>query len=161
MLIMMIPMLRRWLNRKENKKENKNELKEPLKLTSTKKIIASFFGVISGILAGIFGLSGTPPVTAALYSLGLPVLVVVGTTIFVLIFNSVAGVAGYLVLGKFDIILTLLLGSGAVLGAFLGPKLLARIDKSTIESVIPLIFMIISLIFRSITPSSNFFFENM
>jgi len=58
------------------------------RLTGTKRIIASFFGVAGGILAGVFGISGTPPVTAGLYSLGLPAILVVGTTVFVLIFNS-------------------------------------------------------------------------
>lgn len=59
-------------------------------ITGHKRIIASFFGVAGGILAGVFGLSGTGHVTAGLYSLGLPTLLVVGTTIFVLVFNSVA-----------------------------------------------------------------------
>ncbi|MGB9980523.1 hypothetical protein [Methanobacterium sp.] len=50
------------------------------------------------------------------------------TTIFVLVFNSVAVIGGYLILGRFDLNLTLLLGGGAVAGALLGPKLLGRID---------------------------------
>jgi len=109
---------------------------------------ASFFGVAGGVLAGIFGLSGTPPVTAGLYSLGLPALMVVGTTIFVLIFNSLAGIVGYILLGRFDITLTLLLGSGAVFGAFLGPKvILNRIDRMTLEKFIPLIFILFSITF--------------
>ncbi|MCZ3367331.1 MULTISPECIES: hypothetical protein [Methanobacterium] len=54
----------------------------------------------------------------------MPTLMVVGTTIFVLVFNSVAGIGGYFMLGRFDLSLTLLLGSGAVIGALLGPKLL-------------------------------------
>ena len=129
------------------KKKIYQKIKKKLTLTGYKRIIASFFGVISGILAGVFGLSGTVPVTAGLYSLGLPTLMVVGTTVFVLVFNSIAGVGGYFLLGRFDITLTILLGSGAVLGAFLGPKLLGRIDKKIIEKVIPPILILISIIF--------------
>ena len=72
---------------------------------------------------------------------------VVGTTIFVLVFNSVAGIGGYFLLGRFDLTLTLLLGNGAVIGALLGPKLLNRIDKVIIERVIPLVLIAISIIF--------------
>ena len=122
-------------------------VKESLKLSGTRRIIASFFGVLSGILAGVFGLSGTPPVTAGLYSLGLPAVIVVGTTVFVLVFNSVAGVAGYLVLGRFDLTLTLLLGSGAVIGALIGPRLFERIGQDVFERILPPIFMIISVVF--------------
>jgi uncharacterized protein len=42
-------------------------------------------------------------------------------------FDSIAGVGGYFLLGRFDLTLILLLGFGAVLGAFLGPRLLDRI----------------------------------
>jgi uncharacterized membrane protein YfcA len=151
LLLMVIPMIRRVLaghnKQADEEKEDISEDKKKLTLTGYKKIIASFFGVISGILAGVFGLSGTAPVTAGLYSLGLPTLMVVGTTVFVLVFNSIAGVGGYFLLGRFDITLTILLGSGAVLGAFLGPKLLGRIDKKIIEKVIPPILILISIIF--------------
>jgi uncharacterized membrane protein YfcA len=151
LLIMAIPMIRRILGRRKQQTNEKNEDisedKKTLTLTGYKRILASFFGVISGILAGVFGLSGTPPVTAGLYSLGLPTLMVVGTTVFILVFNSIAGIGGYFLLGRFDITLTIMLGSGAVLGAFLGPKLLDRIDKRVIEKVIPPILVLISIIF--------------
>ena len=67
-------------------------------LTGSRRIIASFFGVAGGILVGVFGLSETGPVTGGLYSLGLPTLMVVGTTVFVLVFNSVAVIGGYFIL---------------------------------------------------------------
>lgn len=152
LLVMAIPMIRRVLKEREEakdkditKKQENND--KTATLTGSRRVIASFFGVAGGILAGVFGLSGTAPVTSGLYSLGLPSLMVVGTTIFVLVFNSIAGIGGYFLLGKFDITLTLLLGGGAVLGAFLGPKLLGRIDRGIIERVIPPILILISIIF--------------
>ena len=157
LLVMAIPMIRRVLGERkkhkaedketETQKNEKSEDKKTVTLTGSRRVIASFFGVAGGILAGVFGLSGTAPVTSGLYSLGLPSLMVVGTTIFVLVFNSIAGIGGYFLLGKFDITLTLLLGGGAVIGAFLGPKLLGRIDRGIIERVIPPILILISIIF--------------
>lgn len=158
LIVMAIPMMRRVLGeyKKQGKAEDeedtlkKHENKETddtVTLTGFRRIIASFFGVAGGILAGIFGLSGTAPVTSGLYSLGLPAVMVVGTTIFVLVFNSIAGIGGYLLLGRFDLTLTLLLGCGAVVGAFLGPRLLGKIDQVILERVIPPIIIVITIIF--------------
>jgi hypothetical protein len=46
------------------------------------------------------------------------------TTIFVLVFNSAAGVGGYFLLGRLYLTSTLLLGSRVIINIVLGPKLL-------------------------------------
>ena len=97
-------------------------------------------------MAGTFGISGTPPVTAGLYSLGLPAIMVVGTSVFVLIFNSVTGIGSYFLLGRLDITLIILLGGGAAVGAFLGPKMLKKIDPRTFEKIFAPLIVTISLI---------------
>jgi uncharacterized protein len=152
-LLMMIPMLRSFLKRRktneskvnENQKENETNI-EPTRLTGTKRIIASFFGLASGLLAGVFGISGTPPVSAGLYSLGLPAMMVVGTTVFVLIFNSITGIGSYFFLGKLDITLIILLAGGAAVGAFFGPKILKKIDPKTFEKIYVPVIVTISLV---------------
>lgn len=137
-LLMILPMLRSALKRHEKPAktniENENT-KKSARLTGPKRIIATFFGVAGGIMAGIFGISGTPPVVAGLYSLGMPAILVVGTTVFVLIFNSAAGIGGYFLLGRLDLHLIILLGGGAVIGAFIGPKLLKKIDPVILEKI--------------------------
>ncbi|WP_231551399.1 hypothetical protein [Methanobacterium sp. SMA-27] len=46
----------------DNEYNNKDENKiNSNRLTRTKRIIASCFGVASGIMAGVFGISGTHP----------------------------------------------------------------------------------------------------
>jgi len=147
LLIMIIPVIRRALEVRKKQKDEKTEDKEPLRLTGYKRVLASFFGVVSGMLAGIFGLSGAGPVTVGLYSLGLPAVIVVGTSVFVLLFNSIAGVGGYFLLGRFDLTLTLLLVSGAVVGAYIGPKLLDRIGQEAFENFLPPVMIMITIIF--------------
>jgi len=152
-LLMMIPMVRSFLKRRKTQ-DDKDEInigehessKEYLKLTGPKKIIASLFGVASGLLAGIFGISGTPPVSAGLYSLGLPAMMVVGTTVFVLIFNSVTGIGGYFLMGRLDLTLIILLAGGAMVGAFIGPKLLKKINPKTFEKIYVPVIVTISLV---------------
>lgn len=162
LLIFAIPMIRRFIKTYRKPKNHKTDIdsstdaqkvvgedpeRETLKLQGPKRIFASLFGVAGGVLAGVFGLSSTPPISAGLYSLGLPTLMVVGTTVFVLVFNSLAGIGGYLFLGRFDVVLTVLLGGGAVVGSFLGPKLLEKAGKDIVEKFIPPVLIGISVIF--------------
>ena len=150
MLLMMIPMLRSFINRHKNQegevKKGTSSKNEPIVLTRPRQFLASLFGVASGLLAGIFGISGTPPVSAGLYSLGLPAMTVVGTTVFVLIFNSLTGIGGYFLLGRLDITLIILLAGGAAVGAFIGPKLLKKINPQTFEKIYVPVILTISLV---------------
>lgn len=134
-LIMLIPMLRSLIQRNRKLKEKNEDKDEKLTLTGPRKVIASLFGVISGLMAGVFGISGTAPIIAGLYSLGLPAAMVVGTSVFVLIFNSVAGIGGFYLLGRLDLTLIILLGGGSAVGAFIGPLLLKKINPKTFEKI--------------------------
>jgi len=134
-LIMIIPMLRSLIQRHKQLKGKNADKDVKLTLTGFKRVIASFFGVAGGLLAGIFGISGTPPIVAGLYSLGLPAVMVVGTSVFVLIFNSIAGIGGFYLLGRLDLTLIILLGGGAAVGAFIGPLLLKKINPKTFEKI--------------------------
>lgn len=112
-------------------------------LTTSKAALGSFFGVVSGVMAGLFGTSGTATIVAGLYILDLPVTMVVGTSVLVVLFNAVSGSAGHLAAGQFDLLLVMLLGGGAVIGAFLGPRLLARINVQTLEKVYGILFTLL------------------
>ncbi len=140
-LIMLIPIIRSYLKRR-----NQMDEENLVTLKGSRKILASFFGVASGLMAGVFGLSGTPPLSMGLYSLGFPAMMVVGTSVFVLIFNSITGIGGYYLLGRLDIPLIILLGSGAVVGAFIGPILLKKIDPGTFEKIYGPLIVVISLV---------------
>ena len=113
------------------------------KITPRKGVLGSLFGLLSGTMAGMFGISGTPPVIAGLYILGLPAPSVVGTSIFILLFNAVSGLFGHIALGQFDLKLVVLLCSGSVVGAYLGPNLLGRIDSKNLERVFGPLFILI------------------
>ena len=142
LLIMTVPMIINALKRrKKSYKEN-----ESVKLTSKKAFLGSFFGVVSGTMAGLFGISGTPPVTAGLYIFGLPAVAVVGTSLFVLTFNAVSGLSGYYLLGQFNLTLIILLGGGVALGAFIAPYIVKRINEQTIEKIYAPLLVSLNLI---------------
>ncbi len=111
-------------------------------------------GITAGIVAGLFGTSGTAPVLAGMLMLRLPVMQVIGTSVLVVFINAFAGFGGHLFLGEFDMQLILLLGSGATVGAYLGPRLLSNIrpkkkeNKFRLVMGLLLIVVGISLAFR-------------
>ena len=144
---MVIPMLRSLVQRHQKLKEKNEDKEETVTLTGPRRVIASLFGVASGLLAGVFGISGTPPIIAGLYSLGLPAAMVVGTSVFVLIFNSIAGIGGFYLLGRLDLTLIILLGGGAAVGAFIGPLLLKKINPKTFEKIYGPVIVGIMVIF--------------
>lgn len=142
MIVLGIPMA--LSSRKRNERGNSSEQFLP-SFTWAKGVAGLIFGVLSGIMAGLFGISGTPPVIAGLYILGFPAATVVGTSVFVLLFNAVSGLIGHLMLGHFNLILILPLGCGAAIGAFVGPKFLSKIKTSTLERVYGPIFISITI----------------
>ena len=115
-------------------------------VTKDKIVIATLFGLLSGMMAGMFGVSGTPPVITGLYLLGYAAPVVVGTSVFVLLFNAVSGLFGHLIVGQFDLLLIILLGTGAALGAYVGPKLLSKMRITTLEKGYAPLFISMNII---------------
>ena len=80
-------------------------------------------------------------------SLGLPAVMVIGTSVFVLIFNSLAGIGGFYVLGRLNPTLIILLGGGAAVGAFIRPVLLKKINPKTFEKIYGPLLVSIMVIF--------------
>lgn len=132
----------------ESEERFDDEIKEFV-ITKLAKLKATGFGLLSGVMAGVFGISGSLPITTGLYSLGLKSRVVIGTTVFVLIFNSLAGIVGYYALGRLDIPIILLLAIGSIFGGFLGPRILNKIDSDNLEKHYPP-FMVALMIIISI-----------
>ena len=104
-------------------------------------------------MSGMLGVSGTPPILAGLYSLGLSSLEVVGTSVMVLFYIAITGVVTHSALGTMNWLLVILLASGTITGAILGPILGKRINKSTLDNfygpffIVFIILMAISMFF--------------
>jgi uncharacterized protein len=111
-----------------------------------KKLFISIFGFFSGGFAGLFGTSGTAPALAGLFILKLPLKIVIGTSVMVVFFNAVSGLGSHLVVGQVDLVLTLLLGSGAAAGAFTGPRLLKLVNPGKAEGAVRLAFSVLILV---------------
>ena len=100
-----------------------------------------------GYAAGTFGTSGTAPVIAGLFAMRIPVKMVVGTSLLVVLANTVSALTGHIFIGEIDLTLVLLLTSGTVLGALIGPRLLSFVRIEKIEPIIKQAFAFIIIIF--------------
>ena len=106
--------------------------KTEISLKNLKTFKGSSFGLAAGLITGIFGTSGTAPVLAGLFSMRIPFKIVIGTSLLVVLINTIFAVGAHFIVGKIDLTLVIFLTAGSTIGAILGPRLLAKIqiDKS-------------------------------
>ena len=99
---------------------------------SAKMAKGSFFGLFAGLITGTFGTSGTAPVLAGLFSLRIPIKMVIGTSLLIVLVNTVFAIGAHFLVGQIDLTLVSFLTAGSAIGALSGPHLLSRskIDRS-------------------------------
>lgn len=90
-------------------------------------------GAIAGAMSGFLGVSGTPPIIGYLYRKDLPGIEVAGTSMLAVFFISIGGVFGHLLRGGVPLAALSWLSLGAFLGAFLGPIVVAKINRKASE----------------------------
>lgn len=109
------------------KKRKPTDIKSELNTSQTKRFWqASFFGIISGVLSGLVGTSGTTAIIAGLTLLGCTTMQTVGTSVFVLAGISLVGFLMRAGVGTVNWLLAGVLAGGAILGAFFGTFLLTK-----------------------------------
>ncbi|MBW6499088.1 MAG: sulfite exporter TauE/SafE family protein [Bacteroidales bacterium] len=99
----------------------------PNGLTAGRISRGSFYGFIGGLITGTFGTSGTAPVLAGLFALGLPLKLVVGTSLMVIFINTVSALGAHFLVGQIDMTLVYFLAGGAMIGAFFGTRFLTNV----------------------------------
>lgn len=92
------------------------------------KWLAPVYGVISGLMVGVGGLSGGGPVVAGLLVMGSDMVTAAATSSLVLVVMTATGLIFHLSAGNVDWSVGLGLMFGAILGSFLAPVLLGKLD---------------------------------
>ncbi len=98
-----------------------------------KPIKGSFYGFFAGIITGTFGTSGTAPVLAGLFSIRVPLKIVIGTSLLIVLVNTIFAVGAHFLIGKIDLTLVCFLTAGSAIGALAGPKVLAKVKPERSE----------------------------
>lgn len=113
--------------------------------TMTRLSKGSFFGLSAGLIAGTFGTSGTAPVIAGLFSLRLPVKLVIGTSLVVVLVNTLFAVGAHFIVGQFDLTVVWFLTAGSVIGAIVGTKLVSKANVDRSENNIRYVYALVMI----------------
>ena len=106
------------------------------------KIKSSLFGFSSGVITGAFGTSGAAPLMAGLFSMNIPVKMVIGTSLAIVASNTLFAIGSHFFVSQIDMTLVIFLTSGSVLGAIIGPSLISRVKTDNSEVRIRYIFAV-------------------
>ena len=117
---------------RETKTNKLNEESPGKKSQILRKVKSEFFAFTAGIITGTYGTSGTAPILASLFNLRIPVKMVIGTSLLVVLVNTLFAISAHLFVSSIDMTLVAFLTSGSALGAVIGAKMLAKskIEKS-------------------------------
>lgn len=100
------------------------------------KWMASFFGLLSGLMVGIGGLSGGATTAAGLAILGLTAVEAAGTATYVLTCMSAISLVGHLFTSTFAWQAGLVIMLGAILGSVITPLIIRRLDLVKVNRVL-------------------------
>jgi uncharacterized membrane protein YfcA len=106
-------------------------------------LILSFFAGISSGLLGIGG--GALMVPILHFALCFPLHLAVATSVFIMVFTSISGVATHLYLGNVHFGYALLLIIGVIFGAQIGAVVAKRVSGKTLRRIFGVILVLVSL----------------
>lgn len=100
-------------------------------------------GFVGGIVSGMGGVGGAIVIVPLLHlCAGVPMKMCIGTTLSVVMFNAISGVAGYLYHNLVDIKTGLITGIVAVFTAMLGAKVSLRTDNRKLRKIFSIVLFI-------------------
>ncbi len=107
------------------------------------------FGCIGGFLIAVvssmFGFGGGPfMVPLMTVGLGLPMYVVVGSSLLAIFFNTLMGTARHYQFGNFDPMFFLIMFPAAILGGYIAPQIAKRISPLMVKRVAVLGLLILA-----------------
>ncbi len=119
-------------------------------------VIPASVGFVSGILAAVLGIGGGfLLVPAMIYIIGMPALVVAGTSLFqIVLTTSIATMLHAVMNNTVDIMLALILISGGVIGAQIGVSFAGKIKSLHARIILAILILTVS-----IQLSGNLFIE--
>jgi len=130
--------------RKKQAEKNGNGHNELSQFAKNSK--SSVFGFLAGTITGTFGTSGTAPVLAGLFSLNIPLKLVIGTSLLVVLSNTIFAVGAHFLVGKTDLTLVCFLTAGSIVGALIGPRFLSKIKIGNSENKVRYLYAAVMVV---------------
>ena len=135
-----------------------NEEKE-IKATNTSnnirfnKSLALILGLIAGIASGLLGIGGALIMVPVMHIfLRIPMNICVGTSLFIVFFNSLSGAFGYISRGDTNLKLAILIALGSVVAAPFGAKLSIKISREKLRKIFAVVLVLagIAILFKKV-----------
>ncbi len=99
-------------------------------------VIGCIGGFLIAVVSSMFGFGGGPfMVPLMTVGLGLPMYVVVGSSLLAIFFNTLMGTMRHYQFGNFDLLLFLVMFPAAILAGFISPQIAKRISPLWVKRV--------------------------
>jgi hypothetical protein len=99
-------------------------------------VVGAIGAFLIAVLSSMFGFGGGPfMVPLMTVVLGLPMYVVVGSSLLAIFFNTLMSTTKHYSLGNFDLDLFLVMFPAAILAGWLGPKIAKKLDPLWVKRV--------------------------
>ena len=99
-------------------------------------VLGCIGGFVIAIVSSMFGFGGGPfMVPLMTVGLGLPMYVVVGSSLLAFFFNTLVGTMRHYQFGNFDMLFFLIMFPAAIIGGFIAPQIARRISPLTVKRV--------------------------
>jgi hypothetical protein len=109
-------------------------------------ILGCLGGFLIAIVSSMFGFGGGPFMTPLLaVGLGLPMYLVVGSSLLAIFFNTLMGTMRHYQFGNFDFTFFLIMFPAAILGGFIAPQIAKRVSPLVVKRVAVAGLVILSL----------------
>ncbi|MDO9463748.1 MAG: sulfite exporter TauE/SafE family protein [bacterium] len=133
-----------------------NNGKEETSTTNTSNIkfnksLALILGLIAGTASGLLGIGGALIMVPVMHIfLHIPMNICVGTSLFIVFFNSLSGVVGYIARGDANLKLAIFIAVGSVLAAPFGAKLSVKISREKLRKIFAVVLVLagIAILFK-------------
>ena len=99
-------------------------------------VLGGVGGFLIAVVSSMFGFGGGPfMVPLMTIGLGLPMYVVVGSSLLAIFFNTLMGTIRHYQFGNFDLLFFLIMFPAAILGGFIGPQIAKRISPLMVKRI--------------------------
>lgn len=99
-------------------------------------VLGCIGGFLIAVVSSMFGFGGGPfMVPLMTVGLGLPMYVVVGSSLTAIFFNTLMGTARHYQFGNFDLVFFLIMFPAAILGGFIAPQIAKRVSPLVVKRV--------------------------
>ncbi|OGW47789.1 MAG: hypothetical protein A2Y66_00335 [Nitrospirae bacterium RBG_13_41_22] len=109
-------------------------------------VLGCLGGFFIAVVSSMFGFGGGPfMVPLMTVGLGLPMYVVIGSSLLAIFFNTLMGTIRHYQFGNFDMIFFLIMFPAAIVGGFIAPQIAKRVSPIVVKRIAAIGLILLAL----------------